>query len=54
MKIFLNPGHGGADPGAVSKTGTKEEDITAKIADILYNRLKLNGYPVEKKKKKNI
>ena len=24
MKIFLNPGHGGADPGACSKTGTKE------------------------------
>jgi N-acetylmuramoyl-L-alanine amidase len=47
MKIFLNPGHGGTDPGAVSKTGTKEADITAKIADILYNRLKLNGYPVE-------
>lgn len=47
MKIFINPGHGGTDPGAVSKSGTKEADITAKIADILYNRLKLNGYSAE-------
>ena len=28
MKIFINAGHGGIDPGAVSKNGTKEKDIT--------------------------
>lgn len=47
MKIFLNPGHGGTDPGAVSKSGTKESDITAKVAEILAARLKLNWYPVQ-------
>lgn len=44
MKIFLNPGHGGTDPGAVSKTGTKEAEITKEICQILADRLKLNGY----------
>lgn len=47
MKIFLNPGHGGTDPGAVSKSGTKEADISAKVAQILEQRLKLNYYPVQ-------
>ena len=47
MKIFLNAGHGGTDSGAVSKTGTKEADITAKIVSLLEARLKLNGYPVQ-------
>lgn len=47
MKIFINPGHGGTDPGAVSKSGTKESDIAAKVADILAKRLKLNWYPVQ-------
>lgn len=42
MKIFLNAGHGGTDPGACSKTGTKEADITAKVVEILAARLKLN------------
>lgn len=47
MKIFINPGHGGTDPGAVSKSGLKECDVTAKIASILAARLKLNWYPVQ-------
>jgi len=47
MKIFLNAGHGGADPGAVGKTGLKEKDITLKIATILKKRLEANYYPVE-------
>lgn len=47
MKIFLNAGHGGTDPGACSKTGTKEAEITAKICSILEARLKANYYPVE-------
>lgn len=45
MKIFLNPGHGGSDPGACSASGTKEADITAKICSILAERLKANYYP---------
>lgn len=47
MKIFLNAGHGGTDPGACSKSGTREADITAKICSILGARLKANYYPVE-------
>lgn len=30
--IGIDPGHGGIDPGAVSKSGLKEEDINLKIA----------------------
>lgn len=44
MKIFINPGHGGEDPGAVSKNGLKEAEVCAKICNILAERLKLNGY----------
>jgi len=47
MKIFLNAGHGGTDPGACSKNGTKEAEITAKVVSILEERLKKNYYPVE-------
>lgn len=44
MKIFINPGHGGNDPGAVSKNGLKEAEVCAKVCNILADRLKLNGY----------
>ena len=47
MKIFLNPGHGGTDPGVCSKHGIKEADVALAIGLQLFNRLKLNGYPVE-------
>jgi len=30
--IVLDPGHGGKDPGAIGKRGTKEKDIVLKIA----------------------
>lgn len=30
--IGIDPGHGGVDPGAVSKTGIKEDDINLQIA----------------------
>ena len=30
--IGIDPGHGGVDPGAVSKSGIKEEDLNLKIA----------------------
>lgn len=44
MKIFINPGHGGNDPGAVSKNGLKESEVCANICNILANKLKVNGY----------
>lgn len=47
MKIFINPGHGGTDPGAVSKKGTKESEICAMICQILADKLKVNGYSFE-------
>lgn len=47
MKIFINAGHGGSDPGAVSKNGKKEADITKKVSALLAYNLILNGYIVE-------
>ena len=47
MKIFINPGHGGKDPGVVSKHGICESDVASIIGTMLLNRLKLNGYPVQ-------
>ncbi|MGE4588307.1 MAG: N-acetylmuramoyl-L-alanine amidase [Acidaminococcaceae bacterium] len=40
--ITLDPGHGGTDPGAIGKQGTKEKDITLKIA------FKLRDYLLDK------
>lgn len=47
MKIFINAGHGGIDPGAISKNGAKEKDITRKIASFLVQKLIEKGYDVE-------
>lgn len=47
MKIFINAGHGGNDPGAVSKKGTKEADITKEVCSHLACKLIQNGYNVE-------
>ena len=47
MKIFINAGHGGSDPGAVSKTGNKEKDITKTVCSLLVCKLIQNGYNVE-------
>jgi len=32
FKIVIDPGHGGADPGAIGPTGLKEKDVVLKIA----------------------
>ena len=47
FKIFINAGHGGSDPGAVSKNGTKEADITRKVSSLLACQLIKNGFNVE-------
>lgn len=39
-KIFVDPGHGGTDPGAIGPTGLKEKDVT------LQTSLKLKDYLV--------
>lgn len=47
FKIFINAGHGGLDPGAVSKKGTKEADITRKVSSLLACQLIQKGFNVE-------
>lgn len=47
MKIFINAGHGGNDPGAVSKNGTQEKDIVQTVGAILIHKLILSGFDVE-------
>ena len=42
-KIGIDPGHGGIDPGAVSRTGVKEAEINLKIALKLKEIIKTNG-----------
>ena len=47
MKVFINAGHGGNDPGAVSKNGTKEKDINLTVSSLLAKQLIALGYDVE-------
>lgn len=35
--VVIDPGHGGRDPGAIGKKGTKEKDVTLKIGKYLKN-----------------
>jgi len=41
--ILIDAGHGGDDPGAIGKMGTKEKNITLDIARRLRNRLAKSG-----------
>lgn len=44
--ILIDPGHGGYDGGAVSKSGTIEKDINLAIAIKLKKQLEYKGYKV--------
>ena len=46
MKIMLDPGHGGKDPGAVGQNGTRESDVALKIALKLRDKLRHNNIDV--------
>ena len=46
MKIFLNPGHGGNDPGACGN-GLKERDVVLKIGKRVEGYLRAVGYDVK-------
>jgi N-acetylmuramoyl-L-alanine amidase len=43
LVIGIDPGHGGSDPGAISKCGLKEKDVTLKIAKQLRRLLQQQG-----------
>ena len=43
---MIDPGHGGIDGGAQSKTGTIEKDINLQIALKLRDNLEEKGYKV--------
>jgi len=42
-KIIVDAGHGGKDPGAISRRGTQEKDIVLDIANRLSSALKKRG-----------
>ncbi|MEI6287457.1 MAG: N-acetylmuramoyl-L-alanine amidase [Bacillota bacterium] len=44
MKICIDAGHTGADPGAIGQRGTHESDINLRIAQILQTKLEARGY----------
>lgn len=45
-KIFINPGHGDPDPGAVGKTGLKEKDVVFSVGNLVADYLRAVGYQV--------
>lgn len=47
MKIFIDPGHGGNNPGAVSETGLREADVNLDVALKLGRLLTTRGYEVK-------
>ncbi len=44
--IVIDPGHGGKDPGAVTKRGTREKDIVLSIARKVAKKLRKKGFRV--------
>lgn len=43
--IAIDPGHGGRDPGAIGKNGTREKDITLAVGKKLFKEInRQNGY----------
>lgn len=46
MKICIDPGHGGKDPGAVGPTGIKEKDVALAVALKVAEKLKKAGVNV--------
>jgi len=46
LRIILDPGHGGLDPGSIGPGGVKEKDITLHIARKTRSMLKKSGFRV--------
>lgn len=47
MRIVVDPGHGGKDPGAVRRGSSKEKDLNLAVAKHLYNYLKKRGFDIQ-------
>lgn len=39
VKIFIDPGHGGPEPGAIGPSGLREADVNLRVATVLRNCL---------------
>jgi len=54
LKIVIDPGHGGKDPGAVGWQGLKEKDVVLDIAKRLERILERRGYQVRLTRSRDI
>ncbi len=45
-RIIIDPGHGGKDPGAISKRGLREKDVNLKVSKLLKKELERKGFKV--------
>ena len=52
--VMLDPGHGGQDPGAISRSGKYEKDLTLKMAKETRTLLEKAGYRVVLTREKDI
>lgn len=46
LRVVIDAGHGGSDPGAVSSSGVQEKDLTLMIAQYMYEEFQKKGIPV--------
>ena len=46
LKVVVDAGHGGTDPGAVSSSGVREKDLTLMISQYMYEEFQRRGVPV--------
>ena len=47
MRIIIDPGHGGKDPGATRRGSAREKELNLAVSKHLYNYLKKQGYEVK-------
>lgn len=46
MKVCLDPGHGGNEPGAIGPTGLREADVNLAVCRLVKDKLTAAGYEV--------